>query len=86
AIEHETYPNVLGVQFHPEYEKLWNPEKTFYFTPSDTVKKSLHSLLEENPPSLRFHKKLWSWFEGNLIEYHKFRGKNTKVSGSQQSE
>jgi len=73
AIEHVKYPNVLGVQFHPEYSMLWDPQQTFKFSPCDTVKKSLFSILEQNPPSLEFHKKLWSWFEEKLIEYHKGR-------------
>jgi len=73
AIEHLKYSNVLGVQFHPEYSMLWDPEQTFQFTPSDTVKKSLFSVLEKNPPSVEFHKKLWSWFVGKLVEYHELR-------------
>ncbi len=74
AIEHLKYPNVLGVQFHPEYSMLWDPEQTFQFTPSDAVKKSLYSVLEKNPPSVKFHKKLWSWFEEKMVEYHERRG------------
>jgi len=71
ALEHLKYPHVLGVQFHPEYNMLWDPEETFQFTPSDTVKRSLYSVLEKNPPSLEFHKKLWAWFIAKMVEYHK---------------
>jgi putative glutamine amidotransferase len=71
AIEHKKFPNVLGVQFHPEFPGLYDPEKKFRFTPEDKEEKSLLSILEANPPSLAFHKKIWSWFSGKLEEYHK---------------
>jgi putative glutamine amidotransferase len=71
AIEHKKFPNVLGVQFHPEFPALYDPEKKFRFTLEDKEEKSLLSILEANPPSLAFHKKIWSWFSGKLEEYHK---------------
>jgi putative glutamine amidotransferase len=75
AIEHEKFPNVLGVQFHPEFPGLYDPEKKFRFTPEDKEGKSLLSILEANPPSLAFHKKIWSWFSGKLEEYHRSKPK-----------
>jgi len=73
AIEHEKYRNVLGIQFHPEFPLLYDPEKKLRFTPDDKEEKSLLSILEANPPSLAFHKKIWSWFGERLEEYHKNR-------------
>lgn len=70
AIEHEKYPNVCGVQFHPEFPILWDHEEKFRFTPQDKEEKSLLSILESNPPSLAFHKKIWAWFSQKLKEYH----------------
>ena len=35
AIEHEKFPNVLGVQFHPEYRKLWDATPEFKYSPDD---------------------------------------------------
>ncbi len=70
AIEHETYPNVLGVQFHPEAPSLWDKEEKFRFTPEDDEGKSLRSILEDNPPSFDFHKKIWAWLSQKLKEYH----------------
>ncbi len=78
AIEHMKYPHVLGVQFHPEYGMLWDPNHSVCFSPSDSVRKSLFSILEENPPSLEFHKKLWSWFEESLVKYHSGRFSSPK--------
>ena len=69
AIEHEKYPNVLGVQFHPEFPILYDYEKKFRLTPQDTEEKSLLSILESNPPSLAFHKKIWAWFSQKLKKY-----------------
>jgi len=71
AIEHEIFPNVLGVQFHPEFPILWDEEEKFRLTPQDKEERSLRSILEDNPPSLEFHKKIWSWFCQKLLEFHK---------------
>jgi len=70
AIEHEKYPNVFGVQFHPEFPILWDHEKKIRFTPQDKEEMSLLSILESNPPSLSFHKKIWAWFSQKLKKYH----------------
>ena len=70
AIEHKRFPHVLGVQFHPEFPILYDKETKFRFTPQDKEEKSLKSILEENPPSFEFHKKIWAWFSEKLLEYH----------------
>ncbi len=70
AIEHEKYPNVLGVQFHPEFPILYDAAKTYRFTPEDKEEVSLISILENNPPSLAFHQKIWEWFGEQLEEFH----------------
>jgi putative glutamine amidotransferase len=68
AIEHSKFPNVLGVQFHPEATKLWKTEDKVRFTPQDKESISLRSILENHPPSVEFHRKLWSWFCQKLKE------------------
>jgi len=70
ALEHERYPNVLGVQFHPEFPILYNRNKTYRFTPQDTAAISLVEILEHNPPSYEFHRKIWQWFGDKLRHYH----------------
>lgn len=70
AIEHEKYPHTLGVQFHPESSLLWDAEKKFRFTLQDEEEKSLRSILDNNPPSFAFHKKIWAWLSQKLKEYH----------------
>ncbi len=69
AIEHERYPNVLGVQFHPEHPMLWDNAATFRSTPTDTPF-SLRSLLEATPPSLEFNKRIWGWL-GKKLKSHR---------------
>lgn len=70
AIEHEIYPHVLGVQFHPEASSLWDETIKSKLTPDDKEEIRLFSILEKNPPSLAFHQKLWSWFSEKLRVYH----------------
>ena len=73
AIEHERFPNVLGVQFHPELTWLWDKETKFRFLPEYETEKSLATILEQNPPSYEFHKKLWLWFSEKLKDTHHSR-------------
>jgi putative glutamine amidotransferase len=73
AVGHETFPNVLGVQFHPEASSLWDKIKKSKLTPDDEEEVSLFSILENNPPSLAFHRKIWSWFVEKMSAYHKSR-------------
>lgn len=78
AIDHATYPNVLGVQFHPEARSLWDTNKKSRLTPDDKEETNLFSILENNPPSLAFNKKIWSWFTEKLKASHKHRKKEKK--------
>jgi putative glutamine amidotransferase len=66
AIDHATYPNVLGVQFHPEFPMLWDAEPRHKIAPSDKDLFGCRTYLEKHPPSWAFHKKLWAWFFGKL--------------------
>jgi len=70
GIEHEQYPNVLGVQFHPDFPELWNTDFTFKWTPEDKEEASFLSLLTKNPPSLQFNKRIWTWFFEQVKTYH----------------
>ncbi len=70
AIEHEKYPHVLGVQFHPEFPILWDSSLELKFTPQDKEKTNLPAFLSANPPSFDFHKKLWAWFSQRLKDNH----------------
>ena len=69
AIEHKKYPNVLGIQFHPEFPSLYDQDEKRKITPRDQKAVSCLSILENNPPSLAFHKKIWSWFSEKLSKH-----------------
>jgi putative glutamine amidotransferase len=62
AISHKQYKNVLGLQFHPEDNRLYKiNEKKYKFTPSDTLSISYYDFLKINN-SLQFHKAYWKYF------------------------
>jgi len=62
AVEHKKYKNVLGIQFHPEPYNLYLKGRYFKKAPGGPPDFNLRSFLENNPPSLEFHKNLWQWF------------------------
>ncbi|MBN1222782.1 MAG: gamma-glutamyl-gamma-aminobutyrate hydrolase family protein [Candidatus Aminicenantes bacterium] len=69
AIEHEKYPNVLGIQFHPDAAFLWDPEAQIQFFPGEK-RGSLVSRLKAKAPSYEFNRKIWSWFDEKLKSFH----------------
>lgn len=73
AIHHRVYPNVLGIQFHPEFPILYDPGETFKITPDDPAPVSALSILEGHPPSLDFHRAIWRWFGEKLKARHSRR-------------
>ena len=70
GLEHEKYPNVLGVAFHPEDPRLWDASLRGKFTPSDPAATSWFAVLKDNPPSYSFHVKIWSWLTDKLKASH----------------
>ncbi len=73
AFTHVRFPHVLGVQFHPESRRLYDPESLIRLTPADTAERSASSLLQDHPPSREFHVQLWAWFGECLEAYHRSR-------------
>jgi putative glutamine amidotransferase len=73
AIQHKKYKNVLGIQFHPEFPLLWDPDASFLFSPQDEKEFTPQETLKNSPPSFSFHKKIWSWFYDSLQEFHQNR-------------
>lgn len=62
AIHHNTFANVLGVQFHPENYQLFKAsEKSYKYSPADTANRSAYKILEEHQ-SLDFHNSFWRYF------------------------
>jgi putative glutamine amidotransferase len=58
AIEHEKYPNVFGVQFHPEVITLYQPDAKLKFKPQE---EPLQAYLDLYPGDLgaHFHRGFW---------------------------
>jgi putative glutamine amidotransferase len=73
AISHKRFPNVLGVQFHPEAWVNYNPTVRVRFTPEDKEPFNLNAYLEAHPPTMEFHRKLWAWIAGKWAVYHEAR-------------
>jgi putative glutamine amidotransferase len=61
AIEHTRYPNVIGIQFHPEVTGLYEKENKITFTPGE---KATQSFIDLYPGSLGvdFHINFWKHF------------------------
>jgi len=66
AIEHTRFPNVLGLQFHPEFPAVWDTEPKSKLTPQDKDLIAINAYLTAHPPTIEFHKKLWTWFFSKL--------------------
>lgn len=69
AVQHARFPNVLGVQFHPEHPLLFDGEPRQRQKPGDAPTSYL-AILESAPPSVEFNKAVWRWFAGRLAESH----------------
>lgn len=68
ALEHERFPSVLGVQFHPEFSMLWNQERKFRIAPDDVEETTARAILEKTSSSMPFHQKIWAWFAESLYK------------------
>jgi putative glutamine amidotransferase len=62
ALEHETFGNVLGVQFHPEPYILYQKGAFFRGAPDGEPTFNPRAFLESRPPSMDFYGRLWRWF------------------------
>ena len=65
GLQHGTFKNVVGVQFHPESPSLYQKEVKFSPTPGNTF--SPNELLT-NSNSLNFHKTFWSDFSAKVLK------------------
>lgn len=64
AITHQKYPNVLGIQFHPEGKYLHDKEIKYRIKPTDELISGKQIL--ENDSSYIFHLALWKMFSDKL--------------------
>lgn len=76
AVAHRRFPNVLGVQFHPEFAALFQKERLYRSAPGREPTLSLVEVLNRRPGSRQFHEQLWHWFSGAMKETRHNRQKN----------
>lgn len=70
AIEHRRFPNVLGVQFHPEHHQLWDSDTKVRQRPGDAPT-TYPAILASTPRSLEFNQAIWKWLGAKLQEGRK---------------
>jgi putative glutamine amidotransferase len=58
-LEHTVYPNVIGIQFHPELWVIYDNEYTFRSNPNDTLKTVQDVLTDAD---MNFHTQFWRYF------------------------
>lgn len=68
AIAHKKYPNVLGIQFHPEGTYLHEPKIKYRKTPFDELKAGKQILIDHN--SYDFHIDYWKTFSEKINSKH----------------
>ena len=73
ALAHQRYPNVLAVQFHPEAFVNYNLTVLVRLTPEDKEPFNLNAYLEAHPPTMEFHRKLWTWIAKKWAAHHSGR-------------
>jgi putative glutamine amidotransferase len=66
AIAHIKYPNVLGIQFHPEGTYLHDLEIKYRKNPNDELNSGKQILIDHN--SYQFHLELWKTFSKKMNE------------------
>ena len=68
AIYHEKYPNVLGVQFHPEFYYLHDPDsKKMKLSPADKELMTENEMMKK-AGSYWFQVKYWKYFSGLFVK------------------
>lgn len=65
AIEHTRYPNVIGIQFHPEVSTLFMEDGKITFSPGGKAENSFIDLYP-GPLGEDFHRGFWRYFGGLL--------------------
>jgi putative glutamine amidotransferase len=63
GLAHKQFPNVFGVQFHPEVPALYEDRETWKFEPGD-VPRTFHQIIGDQ--SVLFHKKYWKRISDGL--------------------
>jgi len=67
TLVHKRFPNVIGVQFHPEFYTLHDPDsKKIKFNPMERELVTEHEILIKNK-SYKFHRNFWVSFINSIV-------------------
>lgn len=63
SIRHKKYPNVFGVQFHPEVPALYEPMESLIFSPDDQPRSYFERIGNDGA---KFHKRFWRYVSKSI--------------------
>lgn len=66
AIGRHDFPNVLGVQFHPERSAMWNAQEMQQMSPVSTEHNFVYDAMEHDPDTRALNQGIWVWLAGHL--------------------
>ncbi|KAK1548688.1 hypothetical protein Q3G72_017775 [Acer saccharum] len=61
VIGRHDFPNVLGIQFHPERSALWDKTEEQLINPKHPMYNFAYDALEHDPTSRAFNEAVWQW-------------------------
>lgn len=67
AIGRLDYPNVIGVQFHPERAPMWDPKEPAMLTPTSKEYNFIYGTLQRDPHSKAFNTAIWRWLGQQMV-------------------
>jgi putative glutamine amidotransferase len=80
GLAHKQFPNVFGVQFHPEVPALYEDRETWKFEPGD-VPQTYHQILGDQ--SVRFHRAYWKHISDGLKSSARYSQKKLRHPSGQ---
>jgi putative glutamine amidotransferase len=73
AVEHERFPHVLGVQFHPDFFVLWDGDAQWRLKSSDPPGNFAAETMARDPASRDFNRGIWKVFSRWVNEHRRER-------------
>jgi putative glutamine amidotransferase len=67
-IGRKDYPNVLGIQFHPERSPMWDKQERALMDPASKQSNFIFEAMNKDPVSRAFNQSIWQWVTRMLLE------------------
>lgn len=67
AIGRLDFPNVIGVQFHPERAPMWDPKEPAMLTPTSKEFNFIYGTLQRDAYSKAFNTAIWRWLGQQIV-------------------